>query len=260
MVCRQVVEWPVSGRPRLPARVRTAHHKTEQYDKFSICFNSSSSSSSSSAFSTMGARRLCSSRFLSTSASASTSARARLLRSRLAEEAPSPQDFVAGSPPVVADHSAGRSDHAAVRAAAELRRQHGVRAAEASTSVDPALSDRFSRRHTYLRISLTERCSLRCVYCMPEGGVDLTPDSRLLRTEEMMRIASLLVDAGVNKIRLTGGEPTVRRDLPETKEHFSIGLYVYIAVFTLGVIAVITCARLQSPRLKWYPTLNIRHT
>ena len=164
----------------------------------------------------MGARRLYSSRFLSTSASASTSARARLLRSRLAEEAPSPQDFVAGSPrPVVADHSAGRSDHSAVRAAAELRRQHGVPAAEASTSVDPALSDRFSRRHTYLRISLTERCSLRCVYCMPEGGVDLTPDSRLLRTEEMMRIASLLVDAGVNKIRLTGGEPTVRRDLPE---------------------------------------------
>jgi len=83
------------------------------------------------------------------------------------------------------------------------------------TDVDPALVDNFSRRHTYLRISLTERCSLRCVYCMPEDGVDLTPSSRLMSTEETLRVARLLVGAGVTKIRLTGGEPTVRRDLPE---------------------------------------------
>ena len=76
------------------------------------------------------------------------------------------------------------------------------------------LFDRFSRHHTYLRISLTERCSLRCVYCMPEDGVDLTPSSRLLSTEETLRLARVFVGAGVTKIRLTGGEPTVRRDLP----------------------------------------------
>ena len=76
------------------------------------------------------------------------------------------------------------------------------------------LFDRFSRHHTYLRVSLTERCSLRCVYCMPEDGVDLTPSSRLLSTEETLRLARVFVGAGVTKIRLTGGEPTVRRDLP----------------------------------------------
>ena len=79
----------------------------------------------------------------------------------------------------------------------------------------PALVDRFARHHTYLRISLTERCSLRCVYCMPEDGVDLTPKSHLLSTDEMLRLSRLFVDAGVTKIRLTGGEPTVRKDLPE---------------------------------------------
>ena len=78
-----------------------------------------------------------------------------------------------------------------------------------------ALFDRFARHHTYLRISLTERCSLRCVYCMPEDGVDLTPGERLMSTDEMLRLARLFVGAGVNKIRLTGGEPTVRRDLPD---------------------------------------------
>lgn len=77
------------------------------------------------------------------------------------------------------------------------------------------LLDRFARHHTYLRISLTERCSLRCVYCMPENGVDLTPKSHLLSTEELLRLAKLFVGAGVTKIRLTGGEPTVRKDLPE---------------------------------------------
>ena len=77
------------------------------------------------------------------------------------------------------------------------------------------LFDRFSRHHTYLRISLTEKCSLRCVYCMPEDGVNLTPSTRLLSTEEMLRLARVFVGAGVTKIRLTGGEPTVRPDLAQ---------------------------------------------
>jgi molybdenum cofactor biosynthesis enzyme MoaA len=79
---------------------------------------------------------------------------------------------------------------------------------------DP-LTDLHGRTHDYLRISLTERCNLRCSYCMPEEGVALTPSSHLLTPTEVQRLARLFVRAGVTKIRLTGGEPTVRRDLVE---------------------------------------------
>ncbi|KAK7874521.1 hypothetical protein R5R35_001602 [Gryllus longicercus] len=75
------------------------------------------------------------------------------------------------------------------------------------------LTDTFGRHHTYLRISLTERCNLRCQYCMPEDGVKLTAKPHLLTTEEVIYLSELFVKVGVNKIRLTGGEPTVRKDL-----------------------------------------------
>ncbi|GBG83060.1 hypothetical protein CBR_g36677 [Chara braunii] len=81
--------------------------------------------------------------------------------------------------------------------------------------VSSILVDSYGRKHTYLRISLTEKCNLRCKYCMPEEGVELTPSPELLTTEEIVRLASIFVDAGVNKIRLTGGEPTIRKDLEE---------------------------------------------
>ncbi|XP_055686743.1 molybdenum cofactor biosynthesis protein 1 isoform X2 [Lutzomyia longipalpis] len=77
----------------------------------------------------------------------------------------------------------------------------------------PTLTDTFGRNHTYLRISLTERCNLRCQYCMPEEGVQLTRREELLSTEEMFKLAELFVREGVRKIRLTGGEPTVRKDI-----------------------------------------------
>jgi len=77
----------------------------------------------------------------------------------------------------------------------------------------PILTDTFGRKHSYLRISLTERCNLRCQYCMPEEGVALTPGDDLLSTAEIVKIAGLFVDAGVDKIRFTGGEPTVRKDI-----------------------------------------------
>lgn len=80
------------------------------------------------------------------------------------------------------------------------------------------LTDKFGRRHTYLRISLTERCNLRCQYCMPEEGVKLTPNTELLNTEEIITLARLFVKEGVNKIRLTGGEPLVRKDIVELCE------------------------------------------
>ncbi|CEM34067.1 unnamed protein product [Vitrella brassicaformis CCMP3155] len=74
------------------------------------------------------------------------------------------------------------------------------------------LVDRFGRSHTYLRISLTERCNLRCQYCMPADGIDLSPNDSILTAHETVRFASMFAQAGVDKIRLTGGEPTVRKD------------------------------------------------
>ncbi|KAL3909166.1 MAG: hypothetical protein SGPRY_009525, partial [Prymnesium sp.] len=84
-----------------------------------------------------------------------------------------------------------------------------------SPKLHPSLVDSHARGHTYLRLSLTERCSLRCTYCMPAEGVDLTPKPRLLSPQETLRLARMFVRAGVNKIRLTGGEPTVVKGLEE---------------------------------------------
>ncbi|KAI4909779.1 uncharacterized protein J4E92_010550 [Alternaria infectoria] len=75
------------------------------------------------------------------------------------------------------------------------------------------LTDTFNRQHDYLRISITERCNLRCLYCMPEEGIPLSPPVNMLTTPEIFYLSSLFVSQGVTKIRLTGGEPTVRRDI-----------------------------------------------
>src|SRR5690606_35373169 len=66
----------------------------------------------------------------------------------------------------------------------------------------------------YLRISLIERCNLRCSYCMPEEGVQLSPKNHLMTYEEIYEIAKTFVKHGVTKIRLTGGEPLIRKDIP----------------------------------------------
>lgn len=76
------------------------------------------------------------------------------------------------------------------------------------------LTDTFGREHTYLRISLTERCNLRCSYCMPEEGIFLSPKSHIMTYDEVYTIAKTFVDKGVTKIRLTGGEPLIRKDIP----------------------------------------------
>ena len=72
--------------------------------------------------------------------------------------------------------------------------------------------DSFGRDHNYLRISLTDNCNLRCFYCMPEEDYEFTPASRLMQFDEIEAIAKIFVAEGVNKIRLTGGEPLVRKD------------------------------------------------
>jgi cyclic pyranopterin phosphate synthase len=73
--------------------------------------------------------------------------------------------------------------------------------------------DRFERRINYLRVSVTDRCNLRCVWCMPEEGVELVPHDRILSFEEILDVVRTAVGMGVDKVRLTGGEPLVRRDI-----------------------------------------------
>ena len=76
------------------------------------------------------------------------------------------------------------------------------------------LVDRFGRVHTDLRISVTDRCNLRCTYCMPLEAI-FKPREELLAFEEIARVAAVAASLGVRSIRLTGGEPLLRRDLPE---------------------------------------------
>jgi cyclic pyranopterin phosphate synthase len=76
------------------------------------------------------------------------------------------------------------------------------------------LADAFARPIDYLRISVTDRCNLRCTYCMPEAGLPWIPNADTLSFEEIERIVRAAASVGVRSIRLTGGEPLVRRDLP----------------------------------------------
>jgi cyclic pyranopterin phosphate synthase len=75
--------------------------------------------------------------------------------------------------------------------------------------------DSCHRPINYLRISVTDRCNLRCVYCMPESGIDLLPHSEILSYEEIVTIARAAAKLGISKVRLTGGEPLVRANLSE---------------------------------------------
>lgn len=77
----------------------------------------------------------------------------------------------------------------------------------------PALFDNHGRKINYLRIAVTDRCNLRCFYCMPEEGIQYLPKKELLTFEEILRIVTLLASMGIEKVRITGGEPFVRRDI-----------------------------------------------
>lgn len=112
--------------------------------------------------------------------------------------------------------------------------------------VSQMLVDSFGRMHTYLRISLTERCNLRCQYCMPAEGVGLTPKPQLLSQDEIFRLAKLFVGSGVNKIRLTGGEPTIRKDI----EDICLGLSNLEGLKTLAITTNGITLATKLPRLK----------
>jgi len=77
------------------------------------------------------------------------------------------------------------------------------------------LTDQFGRNHNYLRISLLERCNLRCHYCMPAEGIPLRDKKEFMSQEELFEIVQTFVKLGINKIRLTGGEPLIKKNFPE---------------------------------------------
>ena len=83
------------------------------------------------------------------------------------------------------------------------------------------LRDKFGRKISYLRLAVTDRCNLRCQYCMPAKGIDIVDRKELLSYKEMYRITRVLSELGVNKVRLTGGEPFVRKDFVNFLESLS---------------------------------------
>jgi len=77
------------------------------------------------------------------------------------------------------------------------------------------LQDRFGRKIVYIRLSVTDRCDFRCAYCLPKGFKDFTQPDSWLKVDEIERLVGIFAGLGVSKVRLTGGEPLVRRELPE---------------------------------------------
>ena len=100
---------------------------------------------------------------------------------------------------------------------------------------DAILTDNFGRKHNYLRISLIEKCNLRCTYCMPASGILLSPKSSLMTVDEIFAIAKTFVNNGVDKIRLTGGEPLLRKDFPEIIVQLA-SLKTEISITTNGIL------------------------
>jgi cyclic pyranopterin phosphate synthase len=77
------------------------------------------------------------------------------------------------------------------------------------------LADSFGRIARKLRISLTDRCNMRCIYCMPQGDVNWFKEEDILNFDEILRLVAILTDLGVEKVRLTGGEPLLRPNLED---------------------------------------------
>lgn len=99
------------------------------------------------------------------------------------------------------------------------------------------ISDSFQRPISYLRISVTDRCNLRCVYCMPSEGVPLIPRSDVLSYEEVLRVVQVAAQMGINKVRLSGGEPLVRAGLVNLVRMLSqLGTIDDLSLTTNGVL------------------------
>ncbi len=108
------------------------------------------------------------------------------------------------------------------------------------------LIDNFGRQIDYVRLAVTDRCNLRCRYCMPAHGIEIAPRADLLTFKEMYRIIRVLTELGVTKVRLTGGEPFVRRDFIKFLEMLSFNdLLETINITTNGAMITKHIARLE---------------
>jgi len=114
------------------------------------------------------------------------------------------------------------------------------------------LIDNHGRKINYLRLAVTDRCNLRCNYCMPAEGINFAKKEELLTTSELKMVASTLVNMGIDKIRLTGGEPFVRKDLMEL-------LYFLSELEGLKDISVTTNATLIGGHIEELKQLGIRN-
>ena len=107
------------------------------------------------------------------------------------------------------------------------------------------LVDNHKRPLRYLRLAVTDRCNLRCFYCMPEEGLNFSKKSQLLSYEEMLRLTVNLCDLGIEKVRITGGEPFVRKDLlPFLKELKKIDGLKNLSITTNGTAPLETISQM----------------
>lgn len=112
------------------------------------------------------------------------------------------------------------------------------------------LVDNHNRTINYLRLAVTDRCNLRCNYCMPEAGINFAKKDTLFTIEELMRLSEIMVSQGIDKIRITGGEPFVRKDLMVLLRHLS-------KLQGLNDISVTTNATLIGPYIDELKQLGI---
>ncbi|UJH67307.1 GTP 3',8-cyclase MoaA [Allomuricauda sp. SCSIO 65647] len=114
------------------------------------------------------------------------------------------------------------------------------------------LVDNHNRTINYLRLAVTDRCNLRCNYCMPSEGIDFAKNDKLLTIDELCQVAEILVDQGIDKIRITGGEPFVRKDLMVLLQHLT-------TLKELKDISVTTNATLIGPHIDQLKQLGIKN-
>jgi cyclic pyranopterin phosphate synthase len=120
----------------------------------------------------------------------------------------------------------------------------------AAAPVEGPLVDTFGRIHDNLRISLTDRCNIRCFYCMAEDAHDFTPVANQLTSEQIVRFVSVAQTLGIRKVRLTGGEPLLRRDLPQLIAALSALGLDELALTTNGVLLANHAQRLYEAGLR----------
>ena len=114
------------------------------------------------------------------------------------------------------------------------------------------LTDNHNRRINYLRLAVTDRCNLRCNYCMPSEGIDFLDKDKLFTIDELCQLSEIMVNQGIDKIRITGGEPFVRKDLMVLLRHLS-------KQEALNEISITTNATLIGPYIDELKELGIRN-